>query len=274
MALQLKKASANYVPLKVLIYGVQGIGKDTLLSTFERPCLIPAEEGAGNIDIDTFPLLEDERDAGGNIVESAYAKLVRYITELHGDHNYKTVGVSTLDWLEWVINAEACRLNNWKSIEDPGYGKGYIEADKLWRTIAGGFDSLRRTKGMDVVMLAHGEIKRVDPPDQEPYDRHQMKMQKRALAMWQEWADMVLFANYKVTVAKDGSGFGKGKAKGSGERVLFTTERPTHLAKNRWALPDDIFIGKDATWSKFHEELNKATGGKYGLPKTKNGGKK
>jgi hypothetical protein len=57
--------------------------------------------------------------------------------------------------------------------------------------------------------------------------------------MVKEWADMVLFANYKtyaVSVDKDGKKF---KAQG-GERVMYTTHSPCWDAKNRFDLAPEL----------------------------------
>ena len=62
----------------------------------------------------------------------------------------------------------------------------------------------------------------------------------RAAALLQEHSDIVLFANYRVSTVKADVGFNKKvtRALGSGERVLYTEERPAFLAKNRYGLPD------------------------------------
>jgi len=131
-----------------------------------------------------------------------------------------------------------------------------------------GFESLRAKKGMNVILLAHTEVKRYDPPDSDPYDRYHLKLHKSASALWQEWADIVLFANYKTRIEKTDVGFNKEvrRGKGTGERIIYTEERPAFLAKNRWGLPPEIYIGNDKTWAGFHSALNEATGGRYVMP--------
>jgi hypothetical protein len=131
-----------------------------------------------------------------------------------------------------------------------------------------GLDSLRHAKRMDIVVLAHSEVKRVEPPDSDPYDTYQLKMQKRAFALWAEWSDMTLFLNYKIQIHKTKTGINeeRTRATGSGDRAIYTSERPAWKAKSRWPLPDEILIGKDKTWSAFHQQLEAATNGKYVSP--------
>lgn len=259
-------ARSVWQPQKILIYSVQGLGKTTFGATFENPIVVRTEDGAGALDVATFPetikTFQDMEDA---------------ISALHGEHDFKTVVLDSLDWLEPIIWAkqideipETDKGKEIKNIEDYGYGKGYSMALDWWRYLMGGFDSLRFNRGMTVVLIAHSEVKRYDSPETDPYDRYGIKLHKGAFALWQEWADMVLFCNYKTRIHKADVGFNKEvkRGEGSGERVIYTEERPAYLAKNRWGLPSEIYIGQDKSWAAFHRELNKATDGRYPLPST------
>jgi hypothetical protein len=109
---------------------------------------------------------------------------------------------------------------------------------------------LRRQRlAMVVIQIAHTDIKRFDSPEHEPYDRYVIKLQTRASALLQEHSDVVLFANYQISVAKSDVGFNKKvtRALGSGARVMHTEERPAFLAKNRYGLPDILPL----SWSEF-----------------------
>jgi len=250
---QIKPANSVFPPQKILIYGISGIGKNTFASTFKAPVLLQIEDGSAALDIPAFPLAATFQD------------VVDRIQALHGEHQFRTVIVDSLDWLEPLLWAACCEHHGKESIESFGYGKGYVEVDRWWRHIMSGLDSLRHAKGMDIVLLAHSEVKHVEPPDTDPYDTFQLKMQKRAFALWQEYADMVLFLNYKINVQKTKTGVNEERTRGigTGDRVIHTTERPAWKAKNRWGLPDDILIGKDKNWKAFHEQLEAVTGGKY-----------
>lgn len=43
----------------------------------------------------------------------------------------------------------------------------------------------------------------------KPYDRYVIKLQARASALLQEHSDVVLFANYRISVSKSDVGFNK-----------------------------------------------------------------
>lgn len=254
----IEPANANWKPQKIIICGVQGLGKGTFGATFEKPILVRTEDGAGALDVPTFP----------DMVKY-FAGMETVINTLHKDgHEFKTLLIDSLDWMEPVVWKRTCQIHGKESIEAFGYGKGYMETMTQWRYLMGGLDSLRFKKNMDIVLIAHTEIKRFDSPDIEPYDRYQIKLHKHAAALWQEWADMVLFCNYKTHTRKADVGFDKKVVRGigSGERVICTEERPAYLAKNRWGLPPEIYIGQDKTWMAFHEALSECTEGRYLVP--------
>lgn len=260
----IEPANKNWTAQKIIINGIQGLGKTTFAGTFEKPILVRTEDGAGALDIPTFPDLVKE-----------FAHMEAVIKALHGDNDFKTCILDSLDWLEPIVFRKQIEFEpksekgkEIKTIEDYGFGKGYTKVLDWWRYIMGGLDSLRLNKGMNIVLVAHTEIKRHEPPDSDPYDRYQIKLHKHASALWQEWADMVLFANYKTSVRKADAGFNKTKTRGigDGERVVYTETRPAYLAKNRWGLPPEIYIGQDKTWGAFHEALAECTNNRYIVP--------
>ncbi|MDP2355127.1 MAG: ATP-binding protein [Beijerinckiaceae bacterium] len=218
-------------PPRILVHGVAGIGKTTFAASADEPVVVMTEDGLGTLQVPHFPLAT-------NFAEVSEA-LDALLTE---QHSYRTVVVDSVDWLEPLIWAETARRNGWPSIESPGFGKGYAEALNVWREYIDKLNALRDQKGMAVIQIAHTDIKRFDSPEHEPYDRYVIKLQTRAAALLQEHSDVVLFANYRLSIAKAEVGFNKkvARALGSGERIIHTAERPAFLAKNRYALPDTL----------------------------------
>ena len=236
--------------MKVVLYGVPGIGKTTFAGTFPSPILLRIEDGAMALDLPTFPKLMDTL----NDFDAA-------ITALHGEHPFKTLVIDSLDWMEPIVWRYVCSKEGKENIEDFGYGKGYVKVDDVWRQIQTKLEKLRTRRKMHIVTIAHAVPVTVDPPDSESYQRYSLKLHKRGAALWMEWAEMILFLNYKTRITqKDGE---KAKASGSGDRVIYTAERPAYQAKSRWPLEPEIFIGNDPTWTVFHEQLSIATEGAY-----------
>ncbi len=230
----IKKNNALAAP-RVLVYGVEGIGKSTFAAGAPSPIFIQTEDGLGSLAVDHFPIAtkaSDVLDAIGALHEPG--------------HNFQTVVIDSLDWLETLI---------WRDIEakydakDLAYGKGSMIAAEEWRKVLEGLNSLRNNHSMSVVLIAHCEIKRFDSPETEPYDRYQPKLQARSSALVREWCDAVLFANYRTIVKKAEVGFNKEVSRGisTGERLLYTSERPAYMAKNRYSLPESIAL----SWESF-----------------------
>jgi len=218
-------------PRRTVLYGVHGIGKSTWAAQWPKAIFIPTEDGIGDLDVDSFPLCRDAITASQCVIELAGPE----------DHGYQTVVVDSADWLERLIWKRVCEQEGKDAITDFGYGTGYGKAATKFEGFLSGLNSCR-SKGMHVVVLAHCEIKRFENPEGDSYDRYVPKLHRDTSAMLQEWADEVLFACYKVSVIKNDEGFNKerGVGLGSGERVIRTTERPAHLAKNRLNLPEEI----------------------------------
>lgn len=218
-------------PRRVMVYGTHGIGKSTFGAMAERPIFVQTEDGLANIEVDRFPLAV------------RYADVLAALGELYtAEHEYRTVVIDSLDWLERLIWGEVCAKRGVESIEDIGYAKGYIFALTQWREILTGLDALRNERGMQIVLIAHAQIEKFANPETDTYDRYSPRLQKLASALIQEWCDEVLFASYRVHTKTTKEGFDRKRTQGvgTGERIIRTTERPAHVAKNRLNLPDEI----------------------------------
>jgi len=235
----IRKNDAMSAP-RIMVYGVEGIGKSTFGAGAPNPVYILTEDGLGSLNVDHFPLA------------TSFADVMDAIASLYKEnHAFETVVIDSLDWLEAIIQRE---IEQKYDAKDLAYGKGSLIAAERWREILDGLNALRNDKGMAVILIAHTTIKRFDSPEVEPYDRYQPKLQERSNAVVREWADAVLFANYKTIVKKDDVGFNQTNNRGisTGERLLFTSERPAYMAKNRYNMPESIPL----SWDAFAEAIS------------------
>jgi hypothetical protein len=219
------------MPRRIMLYGPHGVGKSTFGAMAERPIFITTEEGTNDIECDRFPLA------------AKYGDVLGSLSALYSDeHDYQTVVIDSLDWLERLIWAEVCTKRRVESIEDVPYAKGYIFALTQWREVLAGLDALRAERRMQVILIAHAAIEKFANPETDTYDRYIPRLQKQASALVQEWCDEVLFATYRVHTKTSSEGFDRKRTQGigTGERILRTTERPAHVAKNRLNLPDEL----------------------------------
>lgn len=223
---------------KVVIYGPEGIGKSTFASQFPDPVFIDTEGSTKDMDVARF-----EKASSWQMLTDQ----IRYVRSTPGV--CKTLVIDTADWAEQMCVEDLCARNGKKGIEDFGYGNGYVYAKEEF----GRFLNLLSEvvdAGINVVITAHSQIRKFEQPDElGAYDRYELKLGKKTQSqtspLLKEWADMVLFANYKtLAVSVDDKGK-KHKAQG-GRRVMYTSHHPCWDAKNRYGLPEELPFTYDA----------------------------
>jgi hypothetical protein len=250
-------------PRRIIVYGVAGIGKSTLVASAPSPIFIRAEDGVDDIGVDRFPLVSSFEVLMGQLQQLAQEK-----------HSYKTLALDTLDSVERIIQAEVCKEKGVHNIEDIGYAKGHTFALDYWKQLKTALDWIRTERGMTIVPIAHAAVARFENPETDAYDRYTPRINKHAAALMVEWADEVLFATYKVFTTSADQGFNKKRVRGvgQGERVIKTTERPSHIAKNRLGMPDELPLPKEKGW--FTSIQPYIEGAATAAPVTTNGKKK
>ncbi|MEQ8785106.1 MAG: ATP-binding protein [Pirellulaceae bacterium] len=224
-------------PPRILVYGTEGIGKSTLAARAPKPIFLQTEDGLGEIDCHKFPLA-----TSFEFVTSALAEL--YSSE----HDYQTIVIDSLDWLERLVWDAVCQDYGVKSIEkvDGGYGKGYTYALSPWRQFIEQLVALHTERSMAVLLLAHAKVEKFDDPESSPYDRYSPRLHKHASALLTEWCDAVLFATRRFRTQTEDTGFGRKRtiahAVGGdgGERILRTVGGPSCVAKNRYNLAAEL----------------------------------
>lgn len=214
-------------PVKVVLYGPEGIGKSTFAAQFPDPVFIDTEGGTKRLNVARLP------------APTSWAMLLDEVAEVaRGSVPCGTLVIDTADWAERLCIEAVCAKFKVKGIEDFGYGKGYTYAKEEFARLLDALEEVLGA-GKHVVVTAHAQISRFEQPDAVgSYDRWTMKTSKQVAPLLREWCDMLLFANYKTVVEKDSQN-GKAKASG-GKRVLYTTHNPCWDAKNRFGLLDEV----------------------------------
>lgn len=217
---------------KVVLYGPEGIGKSSLASQFPKPIFIDTEGSTTELTVDRLP-----KPTSWTMLNQQ----VDWVKQQEG--RFKTLVIDSVDWAEMECTQSVCAQHGKKGVEDFGYGNGYVYVkEELGRFLNKLSDVIEA--GINVVLTAHSQIVKFEQPDEMgAYDRYQLKLGKKTSSqtapLVKEWADMVLFLNYKTySVAADEKGR-KHKAQG-GMRTIYATHYPAWDAKNRHGLPDEF----------------------------------
>ena len=210
---------------KVVLYGVEGIGKSTFASQFPNPVFIDTEGSTSNMNVQR---LDNPNSWQMLLDEVNYVKQSRICS---------TLIIDSADWAERICKEHLAVLGKWTDSNND-YGAKYIALEKEFGLLINKLSDLVEL-GINVVLTAHAKLKKKEEPDQMgAFDRYQLKMEDKTGAIVKEWADMVLFANYEMTVLTDEKT--KSKKATGGHRVMYATHYPGWDAKNRHGLPDKL----------------------------------
>lgn len=215
---------------KIVIYGPGGVGKTELCSLLNQvgiePLFVDLEGSSSFLDVarlepapasfdDTRDALHGDFSGFGAVIIDSLSKLEEHAR----DHVIATVphekGPSV------VI----------KSIEDYGWGKGYMHIYEAMLLILQDLDAIAR-KGVHVVCVCHDATERVPNPAGEDFLQWQPRLQSppkqgKLRERVKEWCDHLFYIGWDRYVDRDG------KATGSGTRTIYPCELPTHWAKSR-----------------------------------------
>lgn len=221
--------------IKTVIYGVEGIGKTTLASKFPDPLFIDTEGSTTHFEsVKRLPKPE------------TWKQLNEMIDFVSDEKPCKTLVIDTLDWAESAEVADMLNEYKWKSIESAGYGKGYVISAERIAEFLKKLETRLIDRGINVVLTAHCQIKKFEQPEESgQYDRYELKLGaktgSRTAPLVKEWADMLLFCNYKTYVQTKTDGLkNQTKAVGGTERVIHTQHSAVWDAKNRFGLPEEM----------------------------------
>lgn len=211
---------------RILIHGVEGVGKTTFAANAPRPIFLPVERGSDKLDVARFPRPETWQDARDAVAELMTA-----------DHDYQTFVIDTVDWLEPLCWRFICERDGKADIEAYGYGKGYTAALPEWRLLVADLERLNEERDMTVILLAHSFIRPFKNPEGDDYDRYSLKLHEKASGLLREWAELIGFANFETVTKKDGK-TKRIRGVSTGARWLYTTHSAAYDAKNRYNLPE------------------------------------
>ena len=220
-----------HTAVKTVIYGAEGIGKTTLAAQFPNPLFIDTEGSTKQLDVARLP------------APSSWEMLMQELDFVRDKRPCATLVIDTVDWAEQLCIADLCAKNGKSGIEDFGYGKGWeFEKESFGKFLNKLTEVINA--GINVTLTAHAALRKFEQPDEMgSYDRWEMKLGSKTTnkisPLIKEWADIVLFCNYKTVVVQTDKDGKKHKAQGN-RRVMYTQHHPCWDAKNRYGLPEEI----------------------------------
>jgi len=210
------------------------------------------EEGVDGLpNVKSFPVI------------STHSEIMEAMDVLYeNDHPYRTLVFDSASTAAHIINDGVCEENGVDSIRKmPGFRTGEAAVINKWREILDGMDHLRDERNMSIIITGHVKVKAFKNPEGDNYDTYDLDLEHTDVSeMLKRWADLILFANTKVLIKKEGEDtkFSKAKRRGidasGGARWLYTQKRPAHPGGGRniyGALPYEIPLD----WASFEEAV-------------------
>ena len=223
-------------PVIATITGDAGLGKTSLAATFPKPIFIRAEDGLQAVPLesrpDAFPVITSSED-----VWEQLAALIKK------DHQYKTLVIDSITQLDtlFVNHIVESDPKKPKSIAQAlgGYGAGFQMLSSLHGRVRKAAGILNERKDMNIVFIAHAETETIELPDQDPYTRYNIRMQKKSVSHYVDNVDLCGFIKLETFTQGDGE---RKKAVSDGTRLLVTYATAANISKNRFGITEDIIV--------------------------------
>lgn len=234
-------AAPNKNPLRMFLYGQEGVGKTTWAAKIPGALFLSCEDGSGDMEIPTIKI-------------DTWAQLLETVDGLvqSGVGAYRAIVLDTVSSFERLCWEHLLAESKDSSIESAGFGKSYTMAAEEVARLLVKLSQLRERRQVHIVLLGHALFRAFNDPNGPSYDLWQPAMHEKASALYMRWADVLLFAAFEATVKvakrnkeKEASATEKGKATAV-SRVLYTTRDAAYLAKNRYGLPEELPLSWDA----------------------------
>lgn len=215
-------------PVRAVIYGSEGIGKSTLASQLPDPLFIDIEGGTAQLDVARID------------TPTSWSMLIEEVAFVRDNPDVcRTLVIDTADRAQALCENALLIESGVDSIEKigGGYGKGYTALlEKFRKDLLYRLDEVI-ARGINVVLLAHAVMRKQESPEDPPFDRWELNLQKKIAPEVRAWADLLLFCNFRIMAVEEN---GRTKARGQAKRIMYANHRPTFDAKNRYGLPDEM----------------------------------
>lgn len=262
--------SSQSTGIRVVISGVEKVGKTTLACSAPRALLIPLEQGFAGVQVNKTPMLETFVDL--------LILLDEVIAEIQqGTFQYQSLVFDSATALERLIHAAVLRTdpqfaaNNKKAMTMEsalgGYGKAYQYANELFDNFLTRCDWIATHGVVNIILTCHVFAAKVIDPAFGEYDTwdlllHSPKNQKAygKREMLTQWADLIGFLHEPLFISEDKhKTLVKGISANAG-RILAVNRTPGYVAGNRFGMIHDIQIPREKSWNYLANEVYNSSG--------------
>jgi len=254
------KKQARNLPNRLVMHGVEGVGKTSFAQGSHKPITLMSSGETGLETLITAGQLEEV----AHMPEiHQWLQLLSILDQLRDeDHDYRTVVLDTFNGFERLCFEHVCRTQYKGNFGKDGffaYQEGPNASLTEWRRLLFKLDQLReRKKGMSVIVLCHSRVNKFSNPEGQDYHRYIPDMHEKVWGLSHKWADIVLFANYhQIVVSESKKPTATGKAKGGTQRVAYAERTAAFDAKNRHGLSPSFSLGSnhEEAWANFILEM-------------------
>lgn len=239
------------LPWKVVLYGTPGIGKTTWASGADNSLVVDLEQGATRIDCHrTRDIISEWQSHDPE--KPGLVEVFQYVAQ----SDYDTVVFDSLTEVEKILLRKMLKEQGATSLGDFDYGAGYRYLETEWSNFLKYINRLYNL-GKNVILIGHESVERVNDPTTDSYDRYQLDVYKKAASKIFADVDAVFFCKHNKILKEKQGAIGKQKrAVGDEKRLIFTTETPAFIAKNRFGLPSSFEMKlehRSAFWKRLSQ---------------------
>lgn len=254
--------------IRVVVSGVEKMGKTTFACSAPRALLVPLEVGFAGVQVMKAPMLEHYDHVMMLMDECLQACAA-------GTFQFQSIIFDSATALERLIHQRVLESDptyakgNAKAVTMEsalgGYGKAYTYANELFNNFLTKCDQLAIHYGINIVLTCHVFAAKVIDPAHGEYDTwdillHSPKNQKTygKREMLTQWADVVGFLHEPMYVT-EGKTMNKGISANQG-RVMALTRTPGWVAGNRFGVTENISLPKEQGWNHLAAAIYQGSG--------------
>ncbi|MBU2788615.1 ATP-binding protein [Acidithiobacillus sp. VAN18-1] len=218
-------------PVRMILYGKNGIGKTTFGAGMPQPFILAVEDGIG-----PMPVMYDRAH------HKTYDQIVGTLMEVGGyfqSGRFRSLVVDSMDALQVKVFDKILSEHGKKHIGDFSYGKGYELFKQEWESFKDLMERFRVELGANVLLIAQCDSRTIADPINGDHNSNTMRLDKRASGVLRDWADLVGFAQLESNPIRNKDGEIV-RLQETGRRILRTSPSEAFDAKNRFNLPPTL----------------------------------